>query len=87
MGKIKLFWFFGVEFVRWQKTKCTICARAFHLSSLSIFVLGFSFLVLATVDIRIVAGFEAHNFQYTMNVNWTKNIDFTTISAIIFIHC
>ena len=39
------------------------------------------------MSIRIVADFEAHIYQFTTRFNRDIMLDYTTISAIIFIHC
>jgi len=45
------------------------------------------FFVLIAVGIRITADCGTQNFQYTRKLKWATTLEFTTISAIIFIHC
>ena len=40
-----------------------------------------------TVSIRIVAECGSKNFQFTIKLKRATTLEFTTISAIIFIHC
>jgi hypothetical protein len=47
----------------------------------------FFFALLATVSIRIVAGCGLQTYQVTEKLKRATNLEFTTISAIIFIHC
>ncbi len=47
----------------------------------------FFFKCWVTVGIRIVADCGAIHFQFTMKLKRATTLEFTTVSAIIFIHC
>jgi len=86
-GEIMLFWFFRVGFACRQKPNVHNVRWILYFFCSKIFNQCSFFGLLVTVSIRIVAECEANSCQITKKLKRATTLEFTTITAIIFILC